>query len=323
MIWHILGAVSLFLNIAKTDELKSNNSELILINKTKLVSNKTKIATSNLNFISGNPSKKLHVVIEEATAVSRLIKDTIPREQLPLAMEVNRAKMAPKAPIVTYRIFYNGTIEKHIPKLITEVNKNKYKYVYVTKNGKIMDLGSYQVQKTRTYKGKPGEYVNLINLETVPKYFKKNDFQYHFNIDSRRSFVNEQTLASFFGAMLEVNYLDISCNGFSHKDGSSKPSRSHINGNNGDFKYLRSDQTLECGPGTSLNISKAPDSLDYSRQNKWNDALYKFGWKEMLGWTYTIDKKTKKLHHIDHKTTNHHHHLHVQTYEPDFKEIKQ
>jgi hypothetical protein len=45
------------------------------------------------------------------------------------------------------------------------------------------------------------------------------------------------TLASFFGAMLEVNYLDISCNGFSH--GSSKPSRSHINGNNGDFKYLR------------------------------------------------------------------------------------
>jgi hypothetical protein len=25
------------------------------------------------------------------------------------------------------------------------------------------------------------------------------------------------TLASFFGAMLEVNYLDISCNGFSHQ----------------------------------------------------------------------------------------------------------
>jgi hypothetical protein len=52
------------------------------------------------------------------------------------------------------------------------------------------------------------------------------------------------TLASF-GAMLEVNYLDISCNGFSHQNGSSKPSRSHINGNNGDFKYLRLDKALE------------------------------------------------------------------------------
>jgi hypothetical protein len=53
----------------------------------------------------------------------------------------------------------------------------------------------------------------------------------------------------------------------------------------------------------------------------WNDALYKFGWKKN-GWSYTIKKK-RHLHHITHKTANHHHHLHVQDYEPDFKEIKQ
>lgn len=122
--------------------------------------------------------------------------------------------------------------------------------------------------------------------------------------------------------MLEVNYLDISCNGFSHEDGSSRPSRSHINGNNGDFKYLRIKKTMECGSGTSLNISRSPDALDVVRQNKWIDALYKFGWKQMLGWSYTINKKTEYLHHITHKTKNHHHHLHVQSYEPQFKEIK-
>jgi hypothetical protein len=70
-----------------------------------------------------------------------------------------------------------------------------------------------------------------------------------------------------------------------------------------------------------LNISKYADSFDYERQNKLNDALYKFGWK-MLGWSYTI-KKRQNTSITLHKTANHHHHLHVQDYEPDFKEIKQ
>jgi hypothetical protein len=171
------------------------------------------------------------------------------------------------------------------------------------------------------YRGLKGKTINLINLEEVPKSYKKGKHQYHFNIDSPRGYVNEKTLASFFGAMLEVNYLDIGCNGFSHKDGSSKPSKSHINGNNGDFKYLRIDKSLKCGAGTSLNISKNSDSLDYVRQNKWNDALYKFGWKKMLGWTYQIEKKTRYLHQITHKTKNHYHHLHIQNYNPNYTEI--
>ncbi|WP_418262705.1 hypothetical protein [Flavobacterium faecale] len=225
--------------------------------------------------------------------------------------------------IVTYQIYHDGRIHKIIPKTITKELKNKYKYIYLDEKGKKHDLGNYTIYKTQKYKGPKGETVNLINLEEVPKSYKKGKKQYHFNIDSPRSYVNEKTLASFFGAMLDVSFLDIGCNGFSHKDGSSKPSKSHINGNNGDFKYLRVDKILECGSGTSLNISRAPDSLDYARQNKWNDALYKFGWKKMLGWTYTVKKKTKYLHHISHKTRNHHHHLHVQKYEPHFKEIKE
>ncbi|WP_159086084.1 hypothetical protein [Flavobacterium faecale] len=227
-----------------------------------------------------------------------------------------------KVEIVTYKIYFNGKIIKVIPKKVKEEFKGKYRYVYIDKKGKKYELGDYKIYKIQKYRGEAGEIVNLVNLEEVPKSYKNGTFQYHFNMDSPRSYVNEQTLASFFGAMLEVNYLDIGCNGFSHKDGSSKPSRSHINGNNGDFKYLRADKTLECGVGTSLNINKAADSLDYRRQNKWNDALYKFGWKKMLGWTVTVNKKTKFLHHITHKTTNHHHHLHVQNYEPHFKEIK-
>ena len=233
-------------------------------------------------------------------------------------------KAQKKSPImVTYTIYSNGKIEKYIPKNIPKELKEKYKYVYKDSKGKKYDLGAYRIYKTQLYKGEEGETINLVNLEEVPKSYKNGKYQYHFNMDSPRSYVNEKTLASFFGAMLEVNYLDIGCNGFSHKDGSSRPSRSHINGYNGDFKYLRIDKSLECGPGTSLNLIKNADSLDYKRQNKWNDALNKFGWKSMLGWTYKSKGKTEYLHHISHNTRNHHHHLHIQHYEPLYKEIKE
>ena len=322
MIWHILGAVSLLFSNAKTDEVVRNNSELILTNKTHSIS---KLTTARyLKAYTENRSSTDFVLVKDENLwLFESKRDTIPRDIIAKTKEVKKNKPVQKIDIVTYRIYFNGSIEKHIPKVIAAGNEYKYKYEYIPKEEKAIDLGSYKVHKTKAFGGGKDEYVNLINLETVPKYFKRNNHQYHFNIDSRRSYVNEQTLASLFGAMLEVNFLDISCNGFSHKDGSSKPSRSHINGNNGDFKYLRVDKVLECGPGTSLNISKSPDSLDYSRQNKWNDALHKFGWKKFLGWTYTIKKTTKKLHHVSHKTANHHHHLHVQNYEPDFKEIKQ
>ena len=294
MIWHILGAASLLFSNAKTDEVVRNNSELILTNKTHSIS---KLTTARyLKAYTGNRSSTDFVLVKEENLwLFESKRDTIPSAIIAKTNEVKKNKPAQKIDIVTYRIYFNGNIEKHIPKVIAAGNEYKYKYEYIPKEEKAIDLGSYKVHKTKAFGGGKDEYVNLINLETVPKYFKRNNHQYHFNIDSRRSYVNEQTLASLFGAMLEVNFLDISCNGFSHKDGSSKPSRSHINGNNGDFKYLRVDKVLECGPGTSLNISKSPDSLDYSRQNKWNDALHKFGWKKFLGWTYTIKKTTKKL----------------------------
>lgn len=225
--------------------------------------------------------------------------------------------------IITYRIYNNGQIVKYIPKNINKESEDKYKYVYFDNKGNKHILGEFTIHKTPTYKGDKGEFVNLISLEEVPKYFKEGQYQYHFNIDSSRAYVNELTLAGFFGAMFEVNFLDIGCNGFSHSDGSSLPSRSHVNGNNGDFKYLRIDKSLDCGKGTSLNLIKSSDLLDYVRQNKWNNALYKFGWKSMLGWSYKSKGITKYLNHIDHKTRNHYHHLHVQHFEPLFKEIKE
>ena len=225
--------------------------------------------------------------------------------------------------IITYHIYSDGSIEKHIPKVIKEEYKKKYKYVYHDKDANLHEMGTYDIIPTQMFKGKNGVLINLIDFDKVTKTYKKENYQYTFNVDSPRKYVNEKTLASLFGAMLEVNYNDISCNGFSHSDGSSRPSVSHINGNNGDFKYLRKDKKLMFGDGTSLDISANPDMLDDVRQNKWNDALYKFGWKSMLGWTYTRDGKINYLHHLPKNTDNHHHHLHLQGYSPNYKEIKE
>ncbi|MFP3590571.1 hypothetical protein [Chryseobacterium sp. SIMBA_038] len=225
--------------------------------------------------------------------------------------------------IITYHIYIDGRIEKNIPKKIKAGFEKKYKYIYHDNSGNLHDLGTYDIIPTQLYHGAKGLKVNLINLENVKKSYKKGIYQYLFNVDSPRTYVNEKTLASFLGAMLDVNYLDISCNGFSHSDGSSRPSVSHINGNNGDFKYLRKDKKLMFGDGTSLDISKNPDMLDDVRQNLWIDALYKFGWKSMLGWTYRRNGKTNHLHHLPKNTDDHNHHLHLQGYKPNFKEIKE
>lgn len=305
---YIFSFISMLFHFNYTSEIKNNDKINSSVKSYELLigenfSNNRLDSTTVLKKI--DTTKALKIAAPKKTAILKLNNIILPQIK----------------EIITYRIFYDGSIEKHIPKIIKKGNENKYKYVYYNKLGNKYNLGTFKVYKTQEYRGEKGVFVNLINLEEVPKYFKKDKYQYLFKVDSKRSYVNEQTLASFFGAMLEVNYLDIGCNGFSHSDGSSRPSKSHINGNNGDFKYLRVDKSSLCGTGTSLNIIKNPESLDVVRQNNWNNALYKFGWKKFLGWSYGSKGKKMYLNHIPKNTANHFHHTHVQGYEPNFKEI--
>lgn len=67
----------------------------------------------------------------------------------------------------------------------------------------------------------------------------------------------------------------------------------------------------------SSNDSTGWKGLDEVRQNKFNDALYKFGWKSMYSWRYN----NKLLNHTKH-LTGHNHHLHIQEFKPTLKKIK-
>ncbi|MBC7388138.1 MAG: hypothetical protein H7329_02910 [Opitutaceae bacterium] len=154
------------------------------------------------------------------------------------------------------------------------------------------------------------------------KNYAQGNIKFKISINTSRFFMNEKTLASLLGAMLECGYDDYTFNGFSNEKGESVGgSTSHKNGYNGDLRFLRKDKS---GKGVYLNkISEDGDpcgwkGMDEARQNKFNDALFRFGWKSMLCSYYTgklLNNCTADEDHYDH--------LHVQSYTPDFKEVKE
>lgn len=104
------------------------------------------------------------------------------------------------------------------------------------------------------------------------------------------------------------------------EDGSPGVSSSHINGENGDFRFLRLDKS-ETTP-THLNTSTGVLALDEARQGEFNNALYKFGWKSQLAWRYEKKGEKRLLPRTTHYH-GHHHHLHVGGYSPNLVEVEQ
>jgi hypothetical protein len=224
--------------------------------------------------------------------------------------------------IITIHIYSDGKLEKHVPKVIKEENKNKYQYVYHDVSGSEHIIGTVNFKTIKNVYGSVygGNTVDLIDISELKNYAKGNT-KFTLTLNTERKYINEKTLGSLIGAMLECGYDDYVFNGFSHSDGGSKPSKSHKNGYNGDFRYLRKDKK---GGKTDLftnNESIGWKGLDEERQNKFNDALYKFGWKSMLSQFYG-EKGNKLLNHCTNdEDKNHNDHLHIQGYKPNYKEL--
>lgn len=106
--------------------------------------------------------------------------------------------------------------------------------------------------------------------------YSNGNKHYKLTINSQKAYANEQTWASLLGEMLEVCFDDIACNGFSMPDGSSVVSSSHLNGKNGDIRYLRKDRSRKI-----LDLTATPHEHDIKRQIAWNEALYKYAWKSL------------------------------------------
>lgn len=224
--------------------------------------------------------------------------------------------------IITYHIYADGRVERMVPKEIKEEFKDKYKYIYHDKDDKLHLIGIFTFKTIKNTHGDEygGETVDLVDIRELKNY-ESGNVKFKLTLNTERYFLNDKTLGSLIGALLECGYEDYTFNGFSHSDGSSRPSKSHLNGFNGDLRYLRTDKAI-----ARLNLFSASETegwkaLDEDRQKKFNDALYKFGWKSMLSQTYN---KNKLLNHCKNDANgDHNDHLHIQGYEPKFKEIKE
>lgn len=216
-----------------------------------------------------------------------------------------------------YRIHHHGLIEK-TPPAQPEKDEGCAYYIYVDAAGKEHDFGSFAGEKAIRWirKGiKGSEEIYLVNASDLGNNPARK-FGFRFTT-TQRKYLNQTALASLIGALMEVGYEDIVSTGFSMADGSSGVSNSHINGESGDFRVLRTDR--DWNTPTHLNTAPGVDALDEERQAAFNEALYKFGWHSQLAWLYTKNGKRKLLPRTQHYL-DHHHHLHIGRFRPDVKE---
>ncbi|WP_314243760.1 hypothetical protein [Empedobacter tilapiae] len=228
---------------------------------------------------------------------------------------------------IQFTIMHTGEIQFKISNEKREVAE----YFYHDVNNQIHNLGKYKItapnniypNDSRYYDklGKSKQKIFLININDVRKSYSKNNIGYKLTINTSRYYISDIALASLLGAMLECGYEDFVFNGFSNEIGKSVDSTSHKNGINGDLRYLRKDKK---GGRTDLFDDKSESvgwkGLDEMRQNTFNSALYKFGWKGMLSQYY--NRKQLLKHCINDSKNGHNDHLHVQSYSPKLKEIK-
>lgn len=67
---------------------------------------------------------------------------------------------------VTYHVYWDGRIEKHIPRAIQKGYEDKYKYIYHDEKGQKYKIDFVSVNPTKVYGVKNGT-VNLIDLRCV------------------------------------------------------------------------------------------------------------------------------------------------------------
>jgi hypothetical protein len=254
-------------------------------------------------------------------------------------------KMAKIQSIITYHIYYDGRIEKHIPKKIAEEFKQKYKYVYHDEKGnehevciaewhkvKIWEKGSRKIGDTKTggiwetrvVDGKT-RYYKLGKRESelikvpFPISYVKNNVIIKLADNTTREYINPLAFASLLGAIAMCGYEDFSFNGSTSKDGTGAPSVTHINGISLDFRYLRKDKLIR-----SLHINTNPNMLDVERQEKFIDALCLFGYSSFYSYYINLNNKSNFILKNSTHITDHHHHLHIRKegYNPKYKEIK-
>ncbi|MCX8711339.1 hypothetical protein J3U57_02235 [Gilliamella sp. B3464] len=231
--------------------------------------------------------------------------------------------------IVTYHIYQDGKIEKHIPEKIFPGFERKYQYVYHDKdnneheicicewhtiNKKVFedspratfnypDHGTVKETKTNVSDGyivAKAKYTNGDIHEWI-KIEEGVSIKYELK-ETFRKYINPDLLAGFIGALAEIKE-NIIVTGSAYEQGSCFPSSLHINGLSIDTKYIK----------------KVKNLTDYKKDKEFVNALAKFHFR-----TFRVGKEIYNLFKDISGTKNggdlHNSHLHTENF--DFNTIK-
>jgi RHS repeat-associated protein len=204
-----------------------------------------------------------------------------------------------------YRIFADGTIE------VTKTDDDFDRF-YLATNGQ--NGNQQEVLVGQFNKNEKG----LIQLPSTFS-FTNPDFGTSFGFQVKsgneaNSYIRGDAFAALIGALATTSTTDLTIIAFSKADATSPPpSKSHKNGINGDLRYFQTDYSNR----PTLLTDKG---FDMDRQNKFNDALYTFGWKNMLSEQFTPfgEQNSTILNRTSHyNKSRHHNHLHLQGFRPN------
>ena len=241
-------------------------------------------------------------------------------------------------PITRFEIYPNHKVYKY---LIESAVAGSYTYFQADGTGHSLGVVKFKNIKN-TYDQRYGSkynpsVINLVDLRNMDNFIDDGtgeffrylngslDVEIYFN--TSRYFMNEDTLACLIGAVFNNNLKTLTFNGFSLSDGAPGPSKSHKNGYNGDFRYLREDMT---GGLLYLNLDEknvASDiegwqGMDEDLQQGFIDDLYGFGWKSFRSQKYGLNKLEKLSRTTPDDKGGHYDHLHAQGFNHDSILIK-
>jgi hypothetical protein len=214
-----------------------------------------------------------------------------------------------------YHIYHDGKIKRE-----NKAATGFAEFIYYDENNTEHYIGktAFIVAPRRAIgNGIIGGNVYLVDQRTLKSY-RTNDGKigYHWDIylpNRERYYVKGDAFAAIIGAMCSLGYGYYQGSGFSDKQGRSVGSQTHVNGINGDFRYLGINNCHKSGP---VLVSQA-SRFDWETNLNFVKALYLFGYKAFGSQVMKrAGQPDKILPHSAFTNAEHDNHLHLQGYAP-------
>jgi hypothetical protein len=219
-----------------------------------------------------------------------------------------------------YHIYHDGKIKRE-----NKAATGFAEFIYYDENNNEHYIGktAFIVAPRRAIgNGIIGGNVYLVDQRTL-KFYRSNDDKigYHWDIylpNRERYYVKGDACAAIIGAMCSLGYGYYQGSGFSDKQGRSVGSQTHVNGINGDFRYLGISNCHKSGP---VLVSQA-SRFDWEANVNFVKALYLFGYKAFGSQVMKrAGQPNKVLPHSAFTNAEHDNHLHLQGYAPVIVDI--